>query len=176
MELVLPSEIYKESFLEGVQEFKTAEPFSSRYTHYKNMSLEKARSDFPAYLAHERDKALGKNLPEGFVPQTNYWLIDNDTFLGGVSIRHFLTEKLLQTGGHVGYDIRPSMRGHGYGTKILALALPKAREFGIERALITCDTTNVASRKIIERNGGVFENQIPNPEGGPDKLRFWITL
>jgi hypothetical protein len=34
--------------------------------------------------------------------------------------------------------------------------------------LVTCDTDNVGSRKIIEANGGVFEDERNR------KLRFWI--
>lgn len=64
----------------------------------------------------------------------------------------------------------------GYGTQILALVLPKAKELGIDRLLVTCDATNIASRKIIEKNGGILESQLPNPAGGPDKLHFWIKL
>jgi hypothetical protein len=48
--------------------------------------------------------------------------------------------------------------------------------FRIRRALLTCDATNTASRRIIEKNGGVLENQIPNPETGVDKLRFLIDI
>jgi len=31
-------------------------------------------------------------------------------------------------------------------------------------------------KKIIEKNGGVLENQVPNPEMGFDALRFWIDI
>jgi hypothetical protein len=50
---------------------------------------------------------------------------------------------------------------------------------GVERkdwSRITCDNTNVASRKIIEANGGAFENELPQADGKPSKLRFWIEL
>ena len=107
-------------------------------------------------------------------PATTYWLVDNGEYIGGVSIRHELNEHLKNIGGHIGYDIRPSKRQQGYGTNVLALALPKAKELGISRVLVTCNVTNTASRKIIEKNGGVLENQVPDPETGIDKLRFWI--
>jgi len=91
-----------------------------------------------------------------------------------VRVRQQLTEHLLQIGGHIGYDIRPSKWGKGYGNKILALGLQKAKEMGIEKVRITCDVDNVASRKIIEKNGGVLDSEIPNPETGVNKARFWI--
>ena len=45
---------------------------------------------------------------------------------------------------------------------------------GIEKVRITCDVDNIASRKIIEKNGGVLDSEIPNPETGVNKARFWI--
>jgi predicted acetyltransferase len=51
---------------------------------------------------------------------------------------------------------------------MLRAALPVARGLGIDSALLTCDVDNVASRKVIESNGGVLEDQ------RDDKLRFWV--
>jgi predicted acetyltransferase len=79
-----------------------------------------------------------------------------------------LTPALLEGGGHIGYDVRPSARRRGHATAMLCAALPLARGLGIESALVTCDVTNVASRKVIEAAGGILEDQ----RGG--KLRFWL--
>jgi hypothetical protein len=43
-----------------------------------------------------------------------------------------------------------------------------ARDLGIDPALLTCDDTNTGSRRVIESNGGVFEDK------RRDKLRFWV--
>ena len=51
----------------------------------------------------------------------------------------------------------PSRRCRGYGRAILALTLEVTREIGLRRVLITCDSDNIGSRKIIEHNGGQFE-------------------
>ena len=72
-------------------------------------------------------------------------------------------------GGHIGYDVRPSFRGRGHATRMLKDALTVARSLGITTALLTCDVDNMASRKVIERNGGVLQDQ---HEG---KLRFWVS-
>jgi predicted acetyltransferase len=106
--------------------------------------------------------------PEGFVPVTNLWLTDGAGYLGRIAIRHRLTEHLLQVGGHIGYDVRPSARRRGHATRMLREALPVARELGITSALLTCDLDNVASRKVIESNGGVLEDQRGT------KYRFWV--
>ncbi len=141
-----------------------------------NYDLGEIARDFPAFVERILGYSRGEGLPPGFVPSTDYWLIDDGEFVGRVSIRHQLTEWLLKAGGHIGYQIRPSKRCRGYGTQILALVLPKARELGMTRVLVTCDETNIGSKKIIEANGGVLENVLDVGAGAPRKLRYWIEL
>jgi predicted acetyltransferase len=102
------------------------------------------------------------------VPQTNLWLIDGDEFLGRLAIRHALNRRLLYKGGHIGYSVRPSRRRRGYATTMLRLGLPVANGFGIDPALITCDDTNIASRRVIEANGGALAS------ASHGILRFWV--
>ena len=95
-------------------------------------------------------------------------------FLGAVNIRHKLNEKLLLNGGHIGDGIRPSERGKGYGTRMIALALEKCRELGIDRVLMVCDRNNAASARTIVKNGGVMENEIE--VDGVVEQRYWIDI
>jgi predicted acetyltransferase len=104
----------------------------------------------------------------GVVPQTTLWWVDGAEFLGRISIRHHLTEALRQVGGHIGYDIRPTARRRGHATAMLRAALPVAARLGIDPALVTCDVDNVASRRVIEANGGRPD------QSGEGKLRFWV--
>ena len=176
--LELPSEEYKASFIQAVREFQS-EPYpfnSGGMGRYQDVSAEELDANFGSFLEELRDFSSGRNLKPGMVPQSTFWLIDNREFIGRASIRHFLNENLTRVGGHIGYEIRPARRGRGYGKLILRMALRKARDLGIDRALVTCDSTNVASRKIIEASGGAFENELPQADGKPSKLRFWIEL
>jgi predicted acetyltransferase len=116
-------------------------------------------------LAQSRENALR---PRGYVPATTLWFVAGDEYLGRVNIRHRLTADLLERGGHIGYDVRSSARRRGHATQMLHDALPVARRLGINPALVTCDVTNVASRKVIEHNGGILEDQ------RGVKLRFWV--
>lgn len=102
------------------------------------------------------------------VPSTTWWWVDGTEYLGRISLRHRLTERLLEVGGHIGYDIRPSARRRGHATAMLKAVLPLTHELGIDPALLTCDTDNVASRNVIEANGGVLEDERSG------KLRFWV--
>ena len=71
-----------------------------------------------------------------------------------IAIRHELNDALRVEGGHIGYDTVPSFRGRGVATAMLREALPVARALGLTEVLLTCDDTNSASIRVIERNGG----------------------
>ena len=91
-----------------------------------------------------------------------------------VNIRHYLNERLLRNGGHIGDGVRPLERGKGIGTAMVGLALEECRKLGIDRVLMVCDSDNVASAKTIIRNGGVMENEIE--VDGFLEQRYWIDL
>ena len=135
-----------------------------------------ALEDFPAYLRSLLDGARGIGLLPGRVPFSTFWLTSGRHLIGRSSIRHRLTPDLEDEGGHIGYDIRPSERRKGYGTLILRLTLDEARRLGISRALLTCDSDNVASAKIIEKNGGKFQDVGVSERSGKLITRYWIEL
>ncbi len=61
-----------------------------------------------------------------------FWPIEDDVRLVGVSrLRPRLTPALEIQGGHIGYDVPPSVRRKGYGTQLLRLTLPKAMKAGV---------------------------------------------
>ncbi|MEF3305455.1 GNAT family N-acetyltransferase [Paenibacillus sp. GYB003] len=132
-------------------------------------------SDFAAMLDYLFSQDSEEKLDDpNWVPHSTYWLIDGRNEVAGVTnIRHRLNRKLLNSGGHIGYGIRPSARRKGYATALLALALQKARELGISDVLVCCDRNNVGSEKTILKNGGVFESEYTEEDGGAVK-RFWI--
>jgi len=176
MELVEPTVEYKDSFIEAVKEFRKDEDYTYRNKWYRSLSIPELEADFERFVEMQRSRARGENLPEGYVPGSEFWLVDGGEFIGRATVRHRLNEKLIKVGGHVGFDVRPSKRGRGYGKGILKLALEKAKELGITNVLVTCDIRNEASRKIIEHSGGVFQDQIHNPEMGSDARRYWIDI
>jgi len=170
-QFVLPSTKYKKSFLEAVREFKKE---NNLYVLSVDISVEKITKNFPEYVEQIRNLAKGIHLTKGYVPETVYWLVDGNEFLGRASIRHRLTSKLRTFGGHIGYEVRPTQRKKGYGKEILKWALKKAKKLGIKKVLVTCNNTNIASRKIIEGCGGVLCDALPR-KGKCKTLRFWIN-
>jgi len=167
--LAEPSVAYRDSFIQAVREFQA----EGRQLHYDLKSLS---GDFGAFVQSLHDLKDRSKLKPGWVPGSDFWLIDGDEFVGRLSVRHELNEQLLLFGGHIGYEIRPSKRKQGYGKEILRLGLEKARELGLHRVLVTCDEDNIGSKKIIEHNGGKLENAL-EIEGEPvRKLRYWIDI
>jgi predicted acetyltransferase len=137
--------------------------------------IQKDPSDFGAMVQFLKDNEQGHNLPEGWVPDSTFWLINQDNrILGAVNIRHQLTPLLLNSGGHIGYGIRPSERRKGFATKLLSLSLERANELGIKKALVVCDEDNTGSYKTIINNGGIPDSDFIEEDGNIIK-RFWIA-
>lgn len=170
MEFVPPSLVYEESFAKAVEELRKENSMG----FWEEIGSPKSIKE---YVQIRIDHSQGKHLPQGWIPATTYWLMDGGEVIGEANLRHELTPQLRVEGGHIGYWIRPSRRGQGYGRKILELVLRKAAEdIGITRFLVTCDETNAASKKIIESNGGVFEKAQDLGADKPKKLLFWIDV
>jgi len=121
-------------------------------------------------------QSRGEGLPEGWVPCTTRFLVDEGRILGVFNLRHQLTDFLRSFGGHVGYSVRPSDRRKGYGTVLLEAAKNLAQDMKIERLLVTCDPKNVASVGVIKKCGGVFEDETYFKPVDHDVCRYWITV
>lgn len=180
-ELVAPHERYQASFLDAADEVLR----SSDDDHYAGLSVFPSVGDYPGEEYEPAALRTGSTFaefarrlratsdhaawfPEGIVPSTILWWVDGETYLGRLAIRHWLNAWLRDFGGHIGYVVRPSARGLGHATRMLGASLPVTAALGIDPALVTCDETNAASRRVIEANGGVFESQ------RGIKLRYWV--
>lgn len=170
-QLVVPSIEYKNSFIEALAEYQ-----AEGREDYVQLDAAELAQNFQHYIQKIIEQAEGKNLPQGYVPHSVYWLVEGKEYLGQLDVRHQLNSHLETIGGHIGYNIRPSQRRKGYGKQILQLGLNKAKSLGIENVLITCDVDNIASNKIIKDNGGRLENTYPVGSGLPDKNRYWIAI
>jgi predicted acetyltransferase len=170
--LVVPDARYETAFRALLADYHAVGEY------YFSMGTEaRIARGFAAYVAHLAEMARGEGLSPGLVPETTYWLVrDGAEVLGASRLRHTLTPALEDVGGHIGYSIRPSARGQGYATLQLALTLERARALGLARVLLTCDTANLASARVIERNGGVLASQGHSAITGTDVSRYWIAL
>lgn len=110
--------------------------------------------DFKKWLKQQNNWSLEKELPDGYVGQTIFWLYDNGVPVGIGKIRHALTEQSREKGGNIGYAISSRFRGKGYGTVLLGLLLEKAAEMKVKEIMLTVEKSNPASKRVIEKNGG----------------------
>ncbi|TDO44930.1 putative acetyltransferase [Kribbella sp. VKM Ac-2527] len=171
--LVVPTTAVHRSFLEAWDEL---EPHEERWMGASGLGKpDRSRTEVedPEVFAQLVEEILAEadedtELPADLVHQTVLWFVDGDQWLGRLSIRHRLTPHLLELGGHIGYVVRPSARRKGYATQMLVQSLPYAARLGIDPALVTCDTDNDPSRKVIESAGGELEDERHG------KLRFWV--
>jgi len=164
--LVTPAREHKQAWEQYIKETLSAGETYEREQTYR------------AFLRQRKRFASEKTVPKDFVPDTLYFLMDGgeDKILGRIAIRHRLNDHLLNNpGGHIGYAIAPSERRKGYATEQLRLALEICREMGISPVLITCHKENVASARVIQKNGGVLEDERVSKEGKVFQ-RYWIEL
>jgi predicted acetyltransferase len=135
-----------------------------------------AGMNFETYLKILNDARDGIYLAEGLVPATSLFAFEGNEIIGKVSVRHKLNKVLETMSGHIGYGVVPEHRQKGYASAMLEQSLPYCRTLGMKKLLITCNEENVASAKVIIKNGGVLENIYDPKDGSSKKMRFWIQL
>lgn len=169
--LTRPHVRFKDSFLEAMDEFaaegRAGEESMIGWDLDRFGDTWDTDEGFASYVVTTLAEAEHPRKP-GFVCQTSWWWTEGHEYLGRISLRHELNDHLLQWGGHIGYDVRRSRRREGHATRMLAAVLVEAAGRGIDPVLLTCEAENTGSRRVIETNGGVLEDQ-----RGP-KLRYWV--
>jgi len=136
-------------------------------------SGEMTLGEYLDYCVNQSDPTF---VPDHRVPQTIFWIVEDARAVGMLRMRHQLNEALQVKGGHIGYYVRPSARGRGFATEALRQALPMLARHGVTKALLSTDPDNVASIRVIQANGGVLADQVPDPDG-PDLInQYWIDL
>ena len=148
--------------------------------------LARIEQDAVRFLAEQDDRdARGPaiTLPDGTtvkrLPGYVLWMWDGE-FCGSIGLRWQpgTNELPAYCLGHVGYSVVPWKRRRGHATRALGLLLPRARAEGLDYVELTVDDDNVASRRVIERNGGVLMGPFRKLEahGGAESLRYRIPL
>lgn len=142
LRLVRPSLAHKKQYEEMMDEW---EAFGGRLNPgalRRYSPVEQKNVTYEKWLAWiEEDRKTVQEL---------FFFMKGDHILGAVSIR----KKCAEVDGHSGFGIRPSERRHGYATKMLSMALPIMKEYGISPVVITCAKDNTGSAKTIQNNGG----------------------
>lgn len=162
-------EIRKISLEDGKDIYEMLQEMPSDEDGFVNAVAGKTYEDYKEWLKKSVKNAGQKEIIDGWkVPQTTFWLYEDGVPVGFGKVRHFLTESLLEAGGHVGYAIRPSARKRGLGTKFLALLLEECRALNIDKVLLTIRKCNTASKKVALANGGRIEKE--------SEERYWVWI
>ena len=129
----------------------TNPPAELRYDH---VSL-----DFVRIIAGEPER--------GHVPYYHFRIKAPDgADVGHINFRVGDTEHVLHFAGHVGYQIAPPFRGHGYALQACRALAPFIRTF-YDAVILTCDPDNIPSIRTIEKLGATFLEEIAVSEREP---------
>jgi predicted acetyltransferase len=165
----------KNELLEMIEEINN----SDDYEKFEGLSnLKKVNNDnYKEFLIElEHNKNMKQYKPH-LVNQSTFILVDEkNRIYGGTNIRHELNDNLLKHGGNIGYLIRPYERGNGYAKLLLKLTLEKCKLLNIKKVLVTCREENIASAKVIESNGGVYEKSLYVEDKAETYRRYWIEI
>jgi len=176
LKLVKPSKKYLNSFLKAVNDYEQDE------NQFKDVAIKPlikaiAENKLEECFKQMDDYSKGKNLPDGYVPGTTFWLIDDKEFVGTFVIRHYLTPKLEEQGGHIAANISPKYRGKYSSFIGVKLCLEEASKLGLKRVLMTCDERNSASYRgiigLMNLYGG--EKLTDTFVNGHGEHRVWVN-
>jgi predicted acetyltransferase len=172
--LVRPEVSFRDSYIEAVREHQPPGRFvDSRYVGGDPARLAR---DFAGFVHDLLDRERPASIL-GRVPEAFYWLIDGDEYVGQASFRDFPPDDPgLREVGHIGYDVRPSRQGQGYGIAILGAMLDEMRARGVSHVYVNCDEDNAPSRRVIEHWNGVFEGSIAIPGRSARRRRYRIEV
>lgn len=146
------------SVTDGRDVFDMLKRIGREENHFQNPVHDMDYNQYKNWLIEQDDWSHERNLPEGYVGQTCFWMYVGNQPVAFGKIRHRLNDNSRKIGGNIGYAVAPNHRGKGYATVILGELINIANNMGIEEKLLSVEKYNYASKKVIEKNGGyVFE-------------------
>ena len=132
------------------EEYKAIKSIPAQENGFENKYHDVTKEEFANEVIPKLLKnSEGLDLPDGYVPDTYFFLWDDDKIVGLFKIRHYLNDFLRKGPGHIGYGILPEYRGKGYAKKGLILAIEKSREIIKEDELyLSVHKDNPASLRV----------------------------
>ena len=167
------SQKYVSGFKEYCEEF-----YANKVTYFRPMNpnlIDEGWFERTKPLYDKKEQGLLEGYPKGF----HYWAIDDGKFIGELQLRTEFPEKVLNEVGSIGYAVKVSEWGKGYGREILRQGLEIAKTHGMDKVLIMINEENIASIRLCEKLGGALQDTIDayNDFEGNHKLRrYWIYL
>ncbi|HDR0996831.1 GNAT family N-acetyltransferase [Pasteurella multocida] len=168
--LIKPTLIHKKEILNYQQTYKNA----GLTLHGANQLAHFSADTFEDWLAYLSAPPGTNHFGYDKVADSTYlaWHTIENRMVGIIHLRHTLNDYLLQYAGNIGYSVHPQEWGKGYATQMLTLALEKTDLLGIKEVMLSCDKDNIASSKVILKNGGYLESEFERQ--GKIIQRYWI--
>jgi predicted acetyltransferase len=169
MELVWPAREYLASYVDALERGWSPDNIRGRIAAEEE--LRRIAADADAFLAGLVDlDAAGPPLTmldgtkAARIPGYRKWMWDGE-FCGSIGFRWQPgTEQLPPYClGHTGYAVVPWKMGRGYATEALRQTVADATTRGLRHIFITTAPDNLASQRVIEKNGGVFVEEFTTP-------------
>lgn len=139
--------------------FKNMKSENGFMNDYENISYE----DFINTVLPTRFKySQGIDLPQNHVPDTYFFLWDDNKIVGLFKIRHYLNDALKNGSGHIGYGILKDYRQQGYASQGLALAIQECQKLMPSHETeiyMSCYKHNLASLKTMLKNNAYIHHE-----------------
>jgi predicted acetyltransferase len=170
MELVWPSPLHLPSYVAALE--RGWSPDHSRGAAATADELAAIQADPVAFIAGMIDReAKGPPvaLPDGTtvprLPGYHRWMWDDGGFCGSIDFRWSPGTTALPPYclGHIGYAVVAWKQRRGYATRALGLLLAQSQGEGLPFVELTTDVGNLASRRVIEANGGKLVETFTKP-------------
>ena len=188
MQLIKPTPTHISSYINALRQGWHDLPKGSTDQHIEN-KITQIRTDTRQFLSLFDDpgaRALPYLLPDQTVayavPSLRRWIWDETTneYCGTISLRwqNGTTELPHHLMGHVGYTVVPWLRNKGYASFALSEILKLANQQGLPFTHIVTDIDNLASIRVIEKNGGTLVETFTKPpmHGAGPALRYQISF
>jgi predicted acetyltransferase len=169
--LMTPTNAYSEQIWHYKKDFESrCESLAGCGTLEKCQSVEQWLNDVYMYSTEE-------TYPKTHVPSSMFLAIreKDHKLVGIIDFRHHINHPILSAwGGHIGYSVLSSERNKGYAKEMLRQVLIHCKNKGLDKVLVTCHKENIASKRTIISNGGIYEKEII--VDGSLIERYWISL
>jgi predicted acetyltransferase len=185
-ELVLPSLVYLPSYVQALESGWSPNNVRPEARFDELAMIEQDAAKFVAGLVDLDATGGDIQLPDGStvpkLPGYRKWLVEpkTKTFLGSYGFRWVKGSNELPPYclGHIGYAVVEAYRGKGFATLGLKLLLQEVPKQGLSYVYIHCLPHNMASKRVIEKNGGEYLGIFVTTPGygSVEELKYRIDL
>ena len=137
----------------GKKEFEMYQDIPKEEVGSSNIIHGKSFEEFKNILKKYKNEEIEINKEINSTTNRYVFYVDGEP-IGEIGIRTTLNNFWLEQGSQIFYKIRKSMRNKGYGTKMFEFALAECKKLGMKTVCLNCNDNNIASKRVIEKNGG----------------------